>query len=86
MVVVNDHALLDWWQSGHGGRALLRKQAGEWQIVVCAGKALKQMSMLKEAGVAAADAEAMVEQLTQQESTLPAERLQVMDAFGMAHH
>jgi hypothetical protein len=63
VVVVSDYAIAGWRQGDMGGRALLRRIAGEWTIVLCSGDALKSAETLTKApaAVAAALAKDLVE-------------------------
>lgn len=93
VVVQGDQALAGWIQGERGGRALLKRQHGEWQVAVCGGDGLTDPRLLADAGLAAADARALVASLVQAEARLPAAQrakfstfdgLVRMDAAG--HH
>ena len=38
IVVVEDYAVAGWTQGEMGGRALLRKKAQQWSLILCAGE------------------------------------------------
>lgn len=55
VVVEGDNALASWAQADKGGRALLARRDGQWQIVLCGGEDLRLPAFLTENGVTAAD-------------------------------
>lgn len=71
VVVRADHALAGWSQGERGGRAMLVRHHGQWQVVMCSGDGLKDAALLREAGVAPADATALVQALAAAEAALP---------------
>jgi hypothetical protein len=82
VVVAGDHAIADWTQAGLGGRALLRLEKGQWNIVVCAGDGLKQAKAIEQAGVPRAVAGILATRLAEAEQNIPAERLRRFGLFG----
>lgn len=72
VVVVGGHAVAGWSQGERGGRALLFRHGGSWQVTLCAGDGLKEASLLREAGIAQADADALAKGLAAAEARLPA--------------
>lgn len=72
VVVVGKHAVAGWTQGERGGRALLLRHGTEWQITLCAGDGLKQVKVLREAGISRADADALARELASAEAKLPA--------------
>ena len=70
IIVLGDNAIAGWVQGDKGGRALLWRVNGEWQIRLCSGDALKDPAMLVEAKISADDAKSLVEQLLAAESKL----------------
>jgi hypothetical protein len=93
IVVAGDHAIAGWVQGDMGGRALLRRKAGAWMVVLCSGDALKSAKELKKAAVPADQAVGLAKSLADAESRLePAtlaqfskfEGLVMMDQSG--HH
>ena len=93
IAVVGDHAIAGWVQGDMGGRALLRRKAGAWTVVLCSGDALKSADELKKAAVPADQAATLAKSLADAESRLdPAllvqfakfEGLVMMDQSG--HH
>ena len=55
VVVEGDNALASWAQGDKGGRALLARREGQWQIVLCGGEDLRMPGFLAENGVSAAE-------------------------------
>jgi copper(I)-binding protein len=53
--VDGDHALASWAQDEKGGRALLARRDGKWEIVLCGGADLRMPEFLGKNGVSAAD-------------------------------
>lgn len=70
VVVRGDNAIAGWVQGEEGGRALLWRQNGEWQIRLCSGDGLKNADMLINVNISAQDAKAMVEELTAAEAAM----------------
>lgn len=71
VVVVGTHAIADWAQGERGGRALLLRRGTEWRITLCAGDALQRATVLREAGISPADADALAKGLASAEARLP---------------
>lgn len=72
VVVQGDHAIAGWTQGERGGRALLRRHGGTWQITACGGDGLKDVSTLVDAGIPVADVKVLVQALGAEEARLPA--------------
>lgn len=51
VAVAGDYALADWEQGEMGGRALLRKKNGNWEVVLCAGDEIREAQALRSAGI-----------------------------------
>ncbi len=94
VVVSGDHAIADWAQGEMGGRALLRKRQQAWVVILCAGDGIKTRDALTKAGVPAADAGRLEQDLAAAEARLPPkdvamfsrfEGLVMMDEPGKAH-
>jgi len=73
-------------QGEKAGRALLRMKNGQWEIVVCGGKELKQVSSLVKAGVPPSDSELLVSDLSKAELKLPAALQKRFDSFLLEIH
>jgi hypothetical protein len=81
VVVRSDNAIAGWAQGGRGGRALLWRKDGSWQIRLCSGAPLKDAKMLEGAGIAAGDAKALVEELLAEEAKLDSKLVVLFDLF-----
>lgn len=81
VVVVGDHAVAGWVQDGRGGRALLRKVKDTWTIHLCSGDSLKDAAVLKETGIAAAQAGELARKLAEEEAKLPREKVALFGTF-----
>jgi hypothetical protein len=81
VVAQGEHAVAGWVQGERGGRALLRRQHGHWQIAACAGDALKDPRTLREAGVPGPDADRLARTLANAEARLPAATRQRLSSF-----
>ena len=81
VAVEGDHAVADWTQGARGGRALLRREHGQWVTVLCAGDGIRSAEGLQAVGVPAAEATALAAKLAKAEQAVPAERLARMSAF-----
>jgi len=82
VTITGDYAIVGWVQGHHGGRALLRKkQAGEWRVVLCAGDALLDKALLKDAGLPASTATTLLKATIQAEAALTAEHRKLFSLF-----
>lgn len=81
IVVGSDYAIAGWTQGDMGGRALLRKKAGAWSIILCAGDQLKDAHTLRMAGIADGVAHRLVTALADSESRTPPERIAMFSRF-----
>lgn len=70
VVVSGDAAVASWAQGDRGGRALLARHKDRWQITLCAGDALKDAKVMREAGVRPSDAKTLAEALVKAEARL----------------
>lgn len=70
ITVQGTHAVAGWTQGTHGGRALLRRVQGKWEVVLCSGDALLEEKFLQDAGVAAPDAKLLATRTRAAESRL----------------
>ena len=85
VIVVGNHAIADWIQGKRGGRALLLRAQGKWEVVLCAGDGLRHAEAMVQAGVPADTAKAMAQKLSQAEKHLPATRRQQFGLFGTSN-
>lgn len=81
IVLTGNHAIADWRQGDHAGRALLRRASSGWSVVLCAGDALTEPAFLVEAGVAADQAATLADALASAERNLPADLKERMSRF-----
>ena len=72
IIVQGDVAIAGWTQAERGGRALLRRHHGAWQVDLCSGDGLKDPKVLAETGMTPADAKRLAERLVRAEASLPA--------------
>lgn len=70
IVVRGDNAIAGWVQGDRGGRALLWRVKGDWQIRLCSGDALKSPALLIDANISAEDATALVDELAAAEAKI----------------
>ena len=81
VVVLGDNAIAGWVQGDKGGRALLWRVDGQWQIRLCSGDGLKDPKLLENANISAADAKTLVAELTAAEAALDPEILAKFASF-----
>ena len=80
--VLGDWAVAGWTQHAQGGRALLKREAGQgWVIHVCAGDGLKDPSQLRLSGLTDTEADALVQQIQRDEQGVSPERLRQLALF-----
>jgi len=72
-------AVVDWTRGGlEGGRILLRRDGGDWTMVLCGGAPMKRRPVLQKAGVPDGTAGVLVTKLLREESRIDdARRAQV---------
>lgn len=78
---LGDTAVASWTQGAMGGRALLERRNGAWQVVLCSGDALKTEAGLKSVGLDPADARKLAGAVRRSEAKLAPDRLRKMTAF-----
>lgn len=82
VVVAGRHAVAGWTQGERGGRALLQRNAhGQWEVTVCAGDGLKELTTLQQSGVDEPSARQLLKALADAEAKLPASRLAQFASF-----
>jgi len=79
--VAGDYALADWEQGEMGGRALLRKKNGNWEVVLCAGDEIREAQALRSAGIPPDLAASLSSELARAESKLSRARLEKFSSF-----
>ena len=79
--IEGNYAVAGWVQSGKGGRALLKKENGAWQIQVCGGDGLKKPETLTSTGMDAATAAKLAKKLDAAEAKLSKDHLSKLSMF-----
>lgn len=79
--IEGDYAVAGWIQSDKGGRALLKKEKGQWSIQVCGGDGLKKASALLQTGMPNATADRLAAKVQKTESKLSPEQLKKLSMF-----
>ena len=74
VVVVGNHALVGWTQGDLGGRALMRRKHGTWQVHLCSGDAIKASEALQQTGISAPDADKLARDIEVAERAIAPER------------
>lgn len=64
-----------------GGRALLRRRAGQWTVILCAGDALLSSAMLQQIGLPAATASSLATKVRSAEAGIAVDRVAKFNAF-----
>lgn len=82
IIIAGDHAVAAWTQSGRGGRALLRRNGGNWTVQLCSGDPIKEAAAMSEAGVPPDEAAILAAELAAEEAKVPAERRALFATFG----
>jgi len=86
VVVLGGFALASWTQGNRGGRALLRKEAGKWKVLLCSGGPLRHAVILAATGIPLGVAGQLAHLLNQSESKLPADHVALFSTFeGVVH-
>lgn len=81
VVIAEGYAIAGWSQGDMGGRALLRKKADAWDVILCAGDDLKKPELLVKSGMTDGAAKRLAADLSNAEATLPKERLALFSKF-----
>lgn len=81
IVVQDDYAIAGWTQGAMGGRALLRREQGSWNTILCAGDGIGDVEGLEAIGLPIGQAEALADRLAQAETQVSPERLAMMASF-----
>ena len=81
VAVAADYAIAGWTQGDMGGRALLRKKADAWSIVLCAGDQLREAETLRKVGIGEPIARKLAADLAQAERTLPPKDIALFSRF-----
>ena len=81
IVVAKDYAIVGWTQGKKGGRALLHKHHGNWQVLLCGGDALTKTEQLTKAGLDAKTANALIKGFKKQAQQLSPLEIEKMSLF-----
>lgn len=81
VAVVSGYAIAGWTQGTMGGRALLRKKADAWSIVLCAGDQLRNADTLRQIGISEPIARQLAADLAQAERALPPKDVALFSRF-----
>jgi hypothetical protein len=83
VVMQSNYAIVDWTRGAFsGGRTLLRKDKGDWNMILCGGAPLKQRPTLEAAGVPDGTAGILAAKLVTEESRLNGERRAQIDKWS----
>lgn len=82
IVTARDYAIADWIQGGKGGRALLKKTNGTWEITMCGGQGLTVTKNLVDIGIPSEQAKQLTSALKIAESKLDQQKIKLFDSFG----
>jgi hypothetical protein len=80
--VADDFAVADWTQGKRGGRALMKRIDGNWEILACGNDGLKDTKSLVKAGMSEKTASAIVKKLSDLEKLEDPRRLAKFNLFG----
>ena len=80
--IADDFAVADWTQGKRGGRALMKRIVGNWEILACGNDGLKDTKSLVKAGMSEKTASAIVKKLSDLEKLEDPRRLAKFNLFG----
>jgi hypothetical protein len=80
--IADDFAVADWTQGKRGGRALMKRIDGNWEILACGNDGLKDTKSLVKAGMSEKTASAIVKKLSDLEKLEDPKRLAKFNLFG----
>ena len=81
VTVEGDYAVAGWVQNKRGGRALLKKHADSWTIVVCGGDGLRNADVLVQTGMSVAAADMLAKKVQHAEFSLSKQHLSQLALF-----
>lgn len=82
VVVAEPYAVANWTQGEKAGRALLKWQEGNWQLVACGGKGMKTAASLMQQGVPENIATELSQKLSTAEKDMNSAKVEAFDNFG----
>jgi hypothetical protein len=80
--IADDFAVADWTQGKRGGRALMKRINGNWEILACGNDGLKDTKSLVKAGMSEKTASTIVKKLADLEKLEDPKRLAKFNLFG----
>ena len=80
--IADDFAVADWTQGKRGGRALMKRIDGNWEILACGNDGLKDTKSLVKAGMSERTASTIVKKLADLEKLEDPKRLAKFNLFG----
>jgi hypothetical protein len=80
--IADDFAVADWTQGKRGGRALMKRVNGNWEILACGNDGLKDTKSLVKAGMSEKTASTIVKKLADLEKLEDPKRLAKFNLFG----
>lgn len=80
--IADDFAVADWTQGKRGGRALMKRIDGNWEILACGNDGLKDTKSLVKAGMSEKTASTIVRKLADLEKLEDPKRLAKFNLFG----
>ena len=80
--IADDFAVADWTQGKRGGRALMKRIVGNWEILACGNDGLKDTKSLVKAGMSEKTASTIVKKLADLEKLEDPRRLAKFNLFG----
>lgn len=80
--IADDFAVADWTQGKRGGRALMKRINGNWEILACGNDGLKDTKSLVKAGMSERTASTIVKKLADLEKLEDPRRLAKFNLFG----
>ncbi len=81
IAVADGFAVAGWVQGEMGGRAFLRKDGGQWKLILCAGDSIRSADALVVSGVPPETAARLSADIATLEKDVPAETLALMAGF-----
>lgn len=84
VVVAAPYAIADWTQDAKAGRALIKLENGNWQLLACGGTGMKTTASLIQQGVPENIAVILSQQLSNAEKVLDNQQVESFDSFGPA--
>lgn len=81
VVIADNYAVAGWIAGERGGRALLKRHAHAWQVVLCSGDGIRTAGGLMEAGVPDKEASTLADKLAIADAALPPDIVRKFSLF-----